>query len=656
MIWILQLPILVAMLATVLLPGWMWLRVLSYWLPDKHVGTLVQIGIAPVVSFGMIAILANALPAMGVTWSASSGVTILMLIAVAGWLADMWVRRGRRRVWLGMAPWNWDWPLIGTLTGAFMLAALPLLVFADPRNPLQQWDPSFHLNGVWQMVQHGDSSIYGVSGNFSVMGEAHSYYPDVWHAFVALFATPSTIAQTANTSSLAIIVWWIVGMAAFAQYLWVNRAMTLTAGVLSSLPLSFPADFVSMYAQWPNSTSMALLPALLTLSWVVGNAWVRAMFGAGRIGIAVAWTFTFALAALGAVAVHPISFFNALVFVLVPLGAAMFRLMRSARRSNRTGLLVLLGAATVVALAVVAFAFFNPRTLGVASFERTRSILDALTRPFVPVPPFPLTVGFVLAIAVLLALIGLGLWRAFGTSLYKTKWLVGTWALFALLVFLAYAPDFGLQILTGPWYSDPRRLMGAMQVVVVLLATLATAQVATWIRSRKLVHEALPVLLVVALSGVGAIDARAMAVRAGYDPEALGPAGMASAEQLDLFRSAESILPEDALVVGDPSVGTVYFQSLGNRRVVFPALSNSDVDKGVRELMTTFNSIHEDPSVCETLNRIGATHFYEGTDSPYYKRMRSELRPGFYGVDTSTDFTKVASVEGGTLYEITACR
>lgn len=486
------------------------------------------------------------------------------------------------------------------------------------------------------------------------MGEARTYYPSMWHAFAALFATPSTVVQTVNTSSLALLVWWIVGMTALAHYLWDNRVATLTAPVLASLTLSFPADFVSMYAQWPNAVSMALLPGLLTLAWVVGNAWVRTLFSSNQWRATTIWTALFLLAALGAVAIHPISFFNALVFVLVPFTAAMVRLMRGARKAGRRGLVAFLGVSMGGALLLTALAVFNPRTLATATFERGRSLIDALVRPFMPVPPFPLAPGFVLAMAVFAGLLVLGLMRA--RKLSKSRWLIGTWTVFAVLVFLAYAPNFGLQVLTGPWYSDPRRLMGAMQVVLVLLFTLGAMRFSAWLRQKKSMHRALPVLLIVVLSGVGAIDSRSLAVRSVYDPQNLGPAGMASSEQLDLFREAGSVLPGDALVLGDPSVGTVYFQSLGGMRVVFPGLSNADVDADVRALQWNFNQLHADPAVCETLNRIGVTHFYEGSDRPYYRTLRSEARPGFYGVDTSHGFEVVKSVDGGTLYELTACR
>lgn len=654
MAWVLQLPILVAMLLVAALPGWMWLRVFSFRFADRRVGTLVQLATAPLLSFGFLAVLANLAPRFGVRWSAGFAVTTLMILAAAGFVVDLIVRRGRRAVTAGTSPARWDWPLIGAITGGFTIAALPLLAFADPRNPLQQWDPSFHYNGVWQMVHSGDGSLFGLSPLFSVMGEAHTYYPAMWHAFAALFATPSTVVQTVNTSSLALLVWWIVGMAALAHYLWEDRRATLTAAVIASLTLSFPADFISMYAQWPNAVSMALLPGLLTLAWVVGNAWVRALFASNQWRVAAIWTALFLLGALGTVAIHPISFFNAFAFVLVPFTAAMVRLMRGARKAGRRGLVAFLGTAMVLTVVVVGVAMFNPRTLATASFERGRSLLDAVVRPLMPVPPFPMALGFVLAMVVFAGLLVLGLMRA--RALAKSRWLIGTWMVFAVLVFLAYAPNFGLQILTGPWYSDPRRLMGAMQVVLVLLFTLGALRFSTWLRQKRPMHQALPVLLIVVLSGVGAIDSRSLAVCAVYDPQHLGPAGMASSEQLDLFREAAAMLPPDALVLGDPSVGTVYFQSLGGVRVVLPGLSHSDVDEDVRALPWNFNHIHTEPAVCETLNRIGVTHFYEGADRPYYRTMRSKVRPGFYGVDTSHGFEVVKRVDGATLYEITACR
>ena len=286
--------------------GWTWLRVASFQFADRRINTLTHIAIAPLITFALITVFSVVLtPARGFMWSPELVVTTLLVIAVIGLIVDFIVRRGRGKVRYSKAPWRWDWTLIGVIAGAVFIAFIPLLVFADPQNPLQQWDPSFHYNGVWTILQTGNANAFsGLSPLLSLVGGDIVYYPAGWHAFTALFATPSTAVQTVNTASVAILVWWVISITAFAQYLWNDRSRTLIAAVISSLTLSFPADFVSMYAQWPNATSMALLPALMTLAWIVGNAWVRSLFGSGQWARTWLWTLIFVVAPVGAAGLH----------------------------------------------------------------------------------------------------------------------------------------------------------------------------------------------------------------------------------------------------------------------------------------------------------------------------------------------------------------
>lgn len=654
MSWIVQIPILVAMLIVAWVPGWPWARVISARFSDQRVNTLVQLAAAPLITFAAIVVLGLVFtPSRGLAWTPEVIIPILLVFGLVGLIVDFLIRRGRRRA--KYQPWKWDWQLIGVIAGSVLLAALPLLVMAKAYNPLQQWDSSFHLNGVWTVVTTQNASLLNALAPMYALGNTGTvYYPDGWHAFTALFATKDTVVQAVNTSSLAIIVFWVVGMAALAQVLWNDRFKTLIVAVLSGLMLSFPADFVSMYSQWPNATSMALQPALLALAWITGKAWVRSLFASGDWKHTILWSAFFGVASLGALAVHPIAFFNALVFVLIPLGASLIRLIRSTWKGKDWGRFALLAGTAFVALILVVVAFFNPKTQGVAAFTRSTSWLDAFARMIVPVPPFPMAPGFILFIAVFLILLVVGLRAA--SKIEKGRWMIGTWAIFAVLVFLSYAPNFGLKILTGPWYSDPRRIMAAMQVIVVLLLALAVVEVTKWAMAKRPMHRMLPLLLVVVLSGAGAIDARALAVRNVYDPDNLGPAGMATQSELDLFRDASKILPEDAVIFGDPSAGTVYFQVLGNRKVLYPQLTITDRAAINKYMVRNFHNIHTDPRVCEMLNENNIHYFYAAKDEPYYKRLRSERIPALYMVDTSTGFKEIARADTGVLYEITECQ
>lgn len=87
----------------------------------------------------------------------------------------------------------------GTIVVGFLLAAWPLMSVADPANPVQQWDPTFHQNGVHAILYGKDASPFG--GLHELYGGRRVYYPTGWHAFVALFARFDSVVQTANVSS-----------------------------------------------------------------------------------------------------------------------------------------------------------------------------------------------------------------------------------------------------------------------------------------------------------------------------------------------------------------------------------------------------------------------------------------------------------------------
>ena len=157
----------------------------------------------------------------------------------------------------------------------------------------------------------------------------------------------------------------------------------------------------------------------------------------------------------------------------------------------------------------------------------------------------------------------------------RSRWLVGTWAMFALLVFLAYAPNFGLQVLTGLWYSDPRRIMGAMQVVLVPIFTLAVVQTrrglwvsglytrryrSCWLSYCRVWRRGCSRYGGARCLRPGQPNLQAWPARP--NSICLGP------RQRFCPRTPSSLRP---------SVGTIYFQLLGNRKVVFPSFRSLTV-------------------------------------------------------------------------------
>lgn len=729
MTWIELGPRLALMLATGWIPGLVWVGAVSgfvarsglyprkwAWSPAPELDThtpnfLVQLALAPAVTFGLLTVAAfvfspsSPFGFVGMRWNATTVGTYLAGITVIG-LVALGIARGRRI-------WGMGSRLVTFVTAGIVLAALPLTGF-DLNNPLQQWDPAFHANAVWVIITGADANPLGALSPMFGASASGVFYPSVWHGFVALFATTSTVIPIINLSSIALIVWWVIGIGALAHVTWGERERTALAAIVAGLTLAFPADFISMYAQWPNATSMALTPGLLAALMVAGRRLIRALYGAEGNWALAGFVVVVLIGCLGAVGTHPIAFFNVVVLALVMMASNGWRLVRSMAHTRQWGRVGLLAAAAVAGVGIILVILVHPVTRATANFERKASWVDALFHPFTPFPPFPIAPGFAFSLLTMTVLTGIGLWVLVrdvdAATARKATWVPATWMIFAVLVFLAYAPNFGLKLLVGPWYSDPRRLMGVMQVVICLLVTAGLMHLGRLLRARLSEAEPLPdhpqtaweaaaqwrvgetnwrrfdrlekprrswkvwlrtetwkqwlvaanssmlALVLILASAFGAIDARSLALRTVYDPDHLGPAGMANSAELNLMRSASDYLPADAVVIGDPAQGTVYFQALGNRRVLFPQLSIVDKDTDVNLLAWRFVHLHDTPAVCELLNREGVTHFWAKPDSPYYGTMRSETLPGFYRVDLTRGFTEVARAGNGVLYEITACR
>lgn len=727
MTWIELGPRLALMLVVGWLPGLVWVGAFLglhhrawtrprtwLWAPapsDFHTpGLLIQLAIAPAVTWGFLTVAAflfspSSPVSIGAQWDATTIGTYLFVVTILGTIA-LAATRGRRL-------WGTDWRILAFIGSACFLALAPMMAI-NFNNPLQQWDPAFHANAVWVVLTtHDANPLAALSPMFGASAQG-VFYPSLWHGFVAMFADTSTIIPTINLTSVTLVIWWIIGMAGLAQATWGDRGRTELTAIVAALTLAFPADFISMYAQWPNATSMALTPGLLAGLMLFGRGLIRALYGFGGVASLIGVATVMALGCIGVAGVHPIGFFNVCALTLVMLISNGWRLLRASAKSGNWWRIAGVGIVASAGIALVLAVFMHPTTRATSNFQRKTSWIDALFHPFAPLPPLPASPGFVLALITTVILTGIGLWSLWSgrdaIHARRASWITWTWGLFAALVFLAYAPDFGAKILVGPWYSDPRRLMGMMQAVLVLVMVAGLSEIAHRIRARWSTPVTIPehpqtaweaaaqwrvgetnwrrfdvdqpernswrvwlrgerwkqwviaanatmlACLFVLMTGVGALDARILGMKTVYDPNNLGPAGMASEAELNFMRSADQLLTQDALILGDPANGTVYFEAMGNRRVVFPHLSIVDKNPKIRELARTFHTIGADPTVCETIRDAGITHFYAKPDSPYYQTMRSDMRPGFYGVDTSRGFHEIGRAGDAVLYEITACR
>ena len=545
--WWMLLPTLLAMMVALVLPGFMWLRAGGR-------SSLVAIGAAPAFTFGLVTILSVAYPALDIEWEPSTALPILGMSALGG--AGAWslsffrrsndgfslrgvplreaigVRKpiGGRQAAIRAATW-------GAILVGFVFAALPLVMGAAPSNPVQQWDPTFHQNGVHAILYSRNASPFG--GLHELYGGRNVYYPTGWHAFVSLFARYDSVVQASNVSSLALMAVWVIGLAALVSVLTASRSAIMAAPIIGGMLLNMPADALTMYNQWPNSTGTALVPGLAAIAIVAGRRLVtdlRAGDGLRAVMRRIPQAVFLLIGAIGLVGAHPSAAFSILAFLIAPLLASIASLARRAYGRGGRGQLVALawGAIALVVVAAPLLALSSSKIRAMGSYRRDGSNWgEAFSHAFLPYPPFSNTAGNAqwMLVQLILLIIGIAATARLHLLFRRTDpleraaeragltddadgdeeeltlasaqdieeseeeaqplpcWPLFSYAVLAALTALAYSPNSALRTyLLAPWYKDARRIMGVEDIALTILMAVGVAAIvrvihATWTSS-----------------------------------------------------------------------------------------------------------------------------------------------------------------------------
>lgn len=679
--WIALFPLVAAMLAV-------WVGTTYFWLRTVGISPAISLGAAPAVTSTVIWALSWICFKVGWFWSGARVIPILVLIGLTGMFLYL---RGRRRKAAPVLSARPPWGLIAACVVGWLLGALPAMLAAPPNNPLQQWDPSFHMNGIWGITQYGIAAPgYGLTHNFG--GAVESGYPIGWHAFTSLFATATTTVETANISNLAMTAVWVFSTAVFARTLFPDRIVTASAAVISGLLLSMPQDGLWAWSQAPNAMSVAYLPGIAALAVVAGRHAMKLVnrppgrrlgaWASGRIKKTWVSLIVLLVALYGGIQTHPIIAFNLMVLLLPAAVAGGAALIVHSLRRKRIVPLILVRDIAVLATAVIVFVMLTPEVESMRNYNRGGvGLPTALSQVLAPVPPYAMSIGLTLFATAVSIMAALGilriifarnspaLWARWESLKHPIAWPIWSYVLFLVLIFFAYGPDWAVRKwFVGPWFSDGRRIMEPASLPLAVLCAVGFAWFSTWLvrawtsslrpatGRQQTIGACVGGLILFALTAGAALPSKVTAARSVLDPSALGKAGMASQGVLDMMRQLPDLLPEDAVVLGDPQAGAMYSQMIGQRVAYFPQLTLLNQDRESQEILVErFKDIGQDPLVCEAVREGGITHFFAAPDGAYYGRLRSDRMPGLYGVDTSEGFEVVAMGDNSTLYRITAC-
>lgn len=636
------------------------------------------IALAPAAGLVPLGVTSMALAVWGIPWNLPTALCGVAVSSVPIWILGRWFRLGFP---CGEKAHLDRLYAVGLIASLFVGALLTVIALHRGMGSIgvasQGWDPIFHMNAVQWIRESGNATPWSVS---PIYGESSAnYYPVGWHLIASLI--PGDVVAAANVLTLLIGgVLWPIGLTYLASVVFPKRPIIwLLTPVLAASYISFPYAQLVRSGQWPNGFGTALVPAALAILIVL----LRMLFirrterqyprgphlrdGSSAFLIG-------ALTVMGTAVAHP-GALMALAIAAIPFAVAYWLpwLRDVLRHRDRAGVLSLLAGAGLLTVALTVLSR-SPLLEAVMRYERAvraelpdslyLAMFDLATFPALQAPDIDEFNTYIGLLAIAGALVGL--FRK------ERRPLAIAWMSFVLLHVLAAGPENPARWLTGFWYKDTQRIAPMITMTGVLLAgwmlDAAARKLSSIVRqtidrtpaSREFSRTAAVVALVLVAVTYFASDnyrsAERVAVAAkNYRTDTAG-LGVLSASEQDFIAAKADLLPEGAVVVGDPFNGETFFYTLAQRRVVYSQLGSATSGQGAKEfLRVAFNRIHADPAVCEALGRLGATHFYE--DRPGISHGSDTLRswPGFYGTNTDQGFEVVATDGTHSLYRITAC-
>ncbi|MFJ4997548.1 DUF6541 family protein [Microbacterium sp. NPDC088619] len=642
MSWVSILPALLVTGALLFLPG----LLLGFLLRLRG---MRLVALAPALSVSLVAVAALAAPFVGIRWSI---LPVLILTAVASVAAYFWSKHVGKPVPLRQR--SSARQLVAVIVSIVVPAALIAFVLVrsmhDPEFFSQRYDNFFHLNAVQYVLDTGNASPLWLGSMTSPAGVP--FYPSGWHAMVSIVVALSgasvPLATNAMIIVVAAVVWPIGAVLLVRELLGRNQIMTVIAGALAAAFPAFPFLLLHYGVLYPLFLGLAVAPAAIVVAW-----W---LLRPGRVPRRQDWALLLVLVVPGLGVAHP-GALMAVVALTVPFVLA--RLLHEVRTPGRPrligiGLLVAYAAAGVVLLQVV------------------RPPASQIYWPIINTVPD--SIGEVVAASVygypsslgITALMIIGAYSVIRRGTYA-RWSILAMAVISavLYIIVSASPYETLRFwFTAPWYNNPPRIAAFWAIGVLPLAALGGIVLVTWLlRQRVLTRvrrfsERLPIVLiaivVIALVGVtqnAAIRQAAADIEFTYELRPGGP--IVSPDELDLMEDLAELVPEDAVIAGDPWTGASFAYGVSGRRVLMPHLL-MDLTDDAEAINTMLSTDGDSPQVCDALEDTGVAYVLDFSADGDFQENDADYS-GLDDLDSSPFVELVEQRGDAKLFKIVSC-
>lgn len=598
--WLHAVPAIFVGLAVVTIPG-----LPAAWILRFRGLTLVAASIA--ASIAVVALASIASSILGLRWGL---VPILVVAATLTLLlAPTRLIRSRtdRRFPSVSTPRSALWAAAAVIVAGGLIGQEIARAVGSPENISQTYDGVFHLNAAAHIMLSGDSSPFNM--NLTSPNSQGSFYPTLWHSFVALIAqlTGASIPAATNSFALVVSAWiWPVAILFFSRPFFVRRPAHLVLGAILAANFSaFPYLLLAWGVLYPNLLSTALIP--IALGFIYAALRHRSVHS--RAPLISLW-----VAAIGAVGAASLAHPNA-IFGIAAFTIPMFLVTANDVRKLELTTVAKSLRFTGLGIAVVGYAVIwsvvstsdNQRNYG-------GNVLNAAVNglsnaQMLESRAWFLTILVLGGIATLLVL-------------KRHRWLILSYCIALGLFVVAAGLDGPIRTLfTDPWYNDAHRLATLIPIGAIPLAAAAAARLLDYVtaglekvepeRVGPRVRPHLPTIGAVVVCALILTGARGgtIPMQSGWISDLHEPAGelLSEDERVLLDRIAQEI-PEDAVIVGDPWTGTSLALAISQREVLFPHFGgNYGSDRN--ELALEF--VPMGAEVCPLVNSLGVDYLLD---------------------------------------------
>lgn len=623
------------------------------WLPGLALGAALRLrgawlfAAAAPLTVSLVSVASIVAPWVGLRWGP---VPVLILTTVAALAAIAWTR------WVTPKPRKLPARRFATMSGALLggttIAFILVRSIGNPDWISQRFDNFFHLNAIEFVIDTGNASPLWL-GNMT-SPEGLPFYPSGWHAFGSLVVQITGASAAVATNALIFVVAaiaWPLGVMLLVRTLLGSRSLIIMgSGVLAASLPAYPYLPLHYGVLYPLFLGLACVPVTLASA-----------FGLLRPGASpqmrAFWGLTLVLLIPGTAVAHPGALL-AFLALSVPfvVGFAIRNFAAADRRPRRWLWLV----------ALAAYAAF-----GVVVLWLVRPPLSQIYWPIIE--RLPQAVGEVVSAAVyeypaataVAVLTVVGAYSAVRRPTYSRWIILGMAAIGgSLYVIVAGSESETLRMwLTGPWYNNAPRLASIWAIGVLPLAALGLGTVSRFIvrkftsleirrrlsKYSRIVLASTGVILLL-LSQGDAVRQAAADIEFTY---ALRPGGpILTPDEFALMREIPALVPEGAVIAGNPWTGASFAYGISGRRVLMPHLLMDETEPA-HVVNTEFDSRGDSPQVCRALEETGVRFILDFGPEEF---MANE--GDYSGLDelTSSPFVELVAAEGDArLYRVVSC-